>query len=56
MARQFDDPDFSGVTEPSRRFRLETLQTALVVLRAVLHEELSAALGVVMGLNSLDGD
>jgi predicted lipoprotein len=56
MVRQFDDPDFSGVSEPGGRFRLETLQTALIVLRAVLHEELSAALGVVMGLNSLDVD
>ena len=38
------------------RFRLETIQTALGLLRAVMQAEYSAALGVTMGLNALDGD
>ena len=56
MAGKLDDPDFSGVETPTGRFRLEAAQTALTLLRTVANEELSAALGVTMGLNALDGD
>lgn len=56
MAARLDDPDFSGVADPTGRFRLEAVQTALTLLRTVANEELSAALGVSMGLNALDGD
>ncbi|MCV2868927.1 imelysin family protein [Defluviimonas sp. WL0002] len=56
MASKLDDPDFSAVEDPMGRFRLEAVQTALTLLRAEANEELSAALGVTMGLNALDGD
>ncbi len=56
MASRLDDPDFSAVEEPSGRFRLEAVQTAMTLLRTVANEEMSAALGVTMGLNALDGD
>lgn len=51
-----DDPDFSGVSTPEGRFRIEALQASLTALRTIVHRELSAALGVTMGLNALDGD
>lgn len=51
-----DDPDFSGVSIPADRFNLETLQTSVSVLRTLIHDELTTALGVSMGLNALDGD
>lgn len=53
---ELDDPDFSGVSNPEGRFRVEALQTLVTVLRATVNRELSAALGVTMGLNALDGD
>ena len=56
MASTLDDPDFAGVDDPGRRFKLEALQTALTLLRTSANGELSAALGVSMGLNALDGD
>ncbi len=56
MAATLDDPDFSGVEDSTGRFKLETLQTALIALRADTHNELSATLDISMGLNSLDGD
>jgi predicted lipoprotein len=56
MAARLDDPDFSSVADPTGRFRLEAVQTALTLLRTVANEELSAELGVTMGLNALDGD
>ncbi|SHF41825.1 hypothetical protein SAMN05444339_10613 [Loktanella atrilutea] len=56
LAQTLDDPDFSGVDDPAERFKLETLQTALIALRADVHAELGKTLDVSMGLNSLDGD
>lgn len=56
MAGRLDDPDFSGVSDPQSRFKIEALQTAVVLLRKMVNEELSTVLGVQMGLNSLDGD
>jgi uncharacterized protein len=56
MAGQLDDPDFSGVADPGARFKLEALQSAVTLLKATVNDELSAALGVKMGLNALDGD
>lgn len=56
MANKLNDNDFSGVDDPSGRFRLETLQAAMTVLRTTVTAELGAALGVTMGLNALDGD
>ncbi|MDN5788956.1 imelysin family protein, partial [Pseudorhodobacter sp.] len=56
MVQKLYDPDFAGVDDPGKRFKLEALQTALVLLRTAVNEELSAALGVTMGLNALDGD
>ena len=56
MAKALDDPDFSGVTDPGRRFRLEALQSAMTLLRTEASVEIGRALGVSMGLNALDGD
>lgn len=56
LAEGLDDPDFSGVDDPARRFQVEALQTALIALRADVHTELGETLTVTMGLNSLDGD
>lgn len=56
MAEKIDSPNFAFVADPMGRFRLETIQTALGLLRAVMQAEYSAALGVTMGLNALDGD
>ncbi|MFC2969431.1 imelysin family protein [Acidimangrovimonas pyrenivorans] len=56
MAGKLDEPVFAGVTDPERRFRIEALQTALTMLREEVNQELSAALGVTMGLNAFDGD
>jgi predicted lipoprotein len=56
MASQIGDPDFSGVQEPVGRFKLESLQTTLTLLRAEANREIGAVLGVTLGLNALDGD
>ena len=56
MVAALDDPDFSGVDDPGRRFRLEAVQTAMTLLRTEANLELGTALGATMGLNSLDGD
>lgn len=56
LASELDDPDFSGVDDPTGRFRLEALQAELTLLRSTANAELGAALGVSMGLNALDGD
>lgn len=56
MVSKLDDPIFAGVEDPMRRIRIESLQTMFSVLRAEINTRLSAALGVTMGLNALDGD
>lgn len=56
MAKNLGDADFASVATPAGRFKLESLQTALTLLRTTANAELSAALDVRMGLNALDGD
>jgi uncharacterized protein len=56
MAKSLGDADFASVATPAGRFKLESLQTALTLLRTTANAELSAALDVRMGLNALDGD
>lgn len=56
MLADLNDPVFAGVDDPTQRFKLEALQTAFSLLREEVNTELSAALGVSMGLNALDGD
>lgn len=56
MVAQLDDPAFAGVADPEKRFKIEALQGAVSMLRDTVNTELSAPLGVSMGLNALDGD
>lgn len=51
-----DDPDLSGVSDPQERFNIEALHTSLSALHTAIQTELGTALGVTIGLNSLDGD
>ena len=56
LVSDLDDPDFSGVTEQSGRFRVEVLQQSIVRILDILTLELAPALGVTAGFNALDGD
>ncbi|MEQ3624222.1 MAG: imelysin family protein [Celeribacter sp.] len=51
-----DDPILAGVADPMGRFRVEALQSSLLQLRREIEATLGPALGVSMGLNSMDGD
>ncbi len=55
-AQRLDDPRLEGVSDPSSRFRIEALQQEINDLRLLIEHELGAALGVLAGFNSLDGD
>ena len=55
-ATALDDPAFAGAADPGGRFQLEALQTALDQVLRIANDEIGPALGVRMGLNSLDGD
>lgn len=55
-ADKIDDPDFAGVSDPIRRFRIEALKTDVEAIRDIAGAELGAVLGVDAGFNSLDGD
>jgi predicted lipoprotein len=56
LVADLDDPDFSGVSDPSGRFRVEILQQAVDRIREILTYDLAPALGVTAGFNALDGD
>ncbi|MEL7027578.1 MAG: imelysin family protein, partial [Pseudomonadota bacterium] len=51
-----DDPVFSGVADPARRFRIEVLQQRVTNLRRYLLEQVGPRFGITAGFNSLDGD
>ncbi|TDL81634.1 signal peptidase [Palleronia sediminis] len=56
QAARLDDPAFAGVADPSGRFRVEALQTAVCEARNIAGDEIGGALGVRAGFNSADGD
>ncbi|MEL6236535.1 MAG: imelysin family protein [Pseudomonadota bacterium] len=56
LAGKLDDPVFAGVADPSGRFRIEALQSAVKDVHAVVLGQLGPKLGVAAGFNSLDGD
>ena len=56
LAMELDDPDFSGVSTPDGRLRVEILQQAVEDIRMSTAVELGAALGVAAGFNAMDGD
>lgn len=56
LVSDLDDPDFSGVADPSGRFRVEVLQQSITRILDILTLELAPALGVTAGFNALDGD
>lgn len=51
-----DDPILAGVADPMGRFRVESVQSSLMQLEREIEATLGPALGVSMGLNSMDGD
>ncbi|MDB2407780.1 imelysin family protein [Jannaschia sp.] len=51
-----DDPGLQGVSDPTGRFRVEALQTAVREARTIAAEELGTLLNVSVGFNSGDGD
>ena len=51
-----DDPDFSGVTEPQSRLKIEVLQQSLEAVRMSVSRRLGPTLGVAAGFNAMDGD
>lgn len=55
-AETLDDPAFSGVADPARRFKIEVLQRSLRDVQVLVAENVGAALGINAGFNSLDGD
>ncbi len=56
LASELDDPDFSGVSDPMGRFRVDILRQAVDGLKERVGLELGPALGVAAGFNALDGD
>lgn len=51
-----NDPDFARVSDPQSRLKVEIVQQSVDAIRALVRDELSPALGVAVGFNSLDGD
>ncbi len=56
LSEELDDPDFSGVSAPQGRLRVEILQRAVEEIRMTVAADLGAILGVAAGFNALDGD
>ncbi|MEM9050229.1 MAG: imelysin family protein [Pseudomonadota bacterium] len=56
LAAALDDPVLAMVAEPSGRFRVEALQSAVKAAHAAVLGQLGPKLGVAVGFNSLDGD
>ncbi|MGH1464096.1 MAG: imelysin family protein [Cognatishimia sp.] len=56
LAADLQDPDFSAVSDPSGRFRVEVLRQSVDRIREIVTSELAPALGVTTGFNALDGD
>lgn len=49
-------PLATAVADPDERFKLENLQTEAGALKAILAQNLTAALRIPLGFNALDGD
>ncbi len=55
-AEALGDPILSGVADPSKRLRVESLQQSVGHVREMVRDELGPALGVASGFNAMDGD
>lgn len=55
-AARITDPGFQDVGDPQARLRIEVLQQAVRAMHAAIEVEIGAALNIVPGFNSLDGD
>ncbi|GAB5432927.1 MAG: imelysin family protein [Epibacterium sp.] len=51
-----DDPSLAGITDPQKRFLLETLQQDVFEIKEIALRDLGSKLGVEAGFNALDGD
>ncbi|MEM9708096.1 MAG: imelysin family protein [Pseudomonadota bacterium] len=51
-----DTPDFSGVSNPGQRLRIEALQVDVKEVQIETIEEIGAPMGLSAGFNALDGD
>ncbi|WP_225028194.1 imelysin family protein [Xinfangfangia pollutisoli] len=56
LAQALDDPDFSGIADPSGWLKLQILQQAVDATRQKALSELARDLGVDLGFNAADGD
>lgn len=56
LARDLDDPNLDGITDPQGWLELEILQQSVRTTRETAIAELGAALGTELGFNSQDGD
>lgn len=55
-ASKLDDPALAGVSEPSKRIRIEALQRTVKDIQNAVNTEIGKPLGITAGFNSLDGD
>lgn len=55
-AAALNDPVFAGVSDPLLRLRVESLQSAIGRVRAIVQSDLGQELGVAAGFNAMDGD
>jgi len=51
-----ESPDFSGVSNPGQRLRIEALQVDVKEIQIETINEIGAAMGLSAGFNALDGD
>lgn len=56
QAQTLEDPVFAGVSDPSKRLKVEILAQSVTRIRELVLSELGPALGVKIGFNSADGD
>lgn len=56
LAEHLDDPAFAGVTDPTKRLKVEILQQAVEHVRELVMSELAPELDVGIGFNAADGD
>ncbi|MDT8854910.1 imelysin family protein [Paracoccaceae bacterium Fryx2] len=55
-AARITDPGFQDVGDPQARLRIEVLQQSVRAMHSAIEVEIGAALDIVPGFNSLDGD
>ena len=56
LLENLNDPNFSGVSEPQSRLKIEVVQQSIDALNDTIKNELGPKLGVFVGFNALDGD